>query len=129
MHCNVANIFTIFKLQGIALKYEEEFKLALESFAQASALVSILQPPPCTLRTKEGTSCIFGPDIGWEGPTTVGDEALLLEWTGPHPAEKTSTITPTQKEESLKPLNQFLLTFNLFEELHNVISNIFKKYL
>ena len=42
---NVAIIFTIFKLQGIALKYEEEFKLALESFAQASALDPTWQEP------------------------------------------------------------------------------------
>ena len=45
MHWNVAIIFTIFKLQGIALKYEEEFKLALESFAQASALDPTWQEP------------------------------------------------------------------------------------
>ena len=31
--------------QGIALKYEEEFKLALESFAQASALDPTWQEP------------------------------------------------------------------------------------
>ena len=31
--------------QGIALKYEEDFKLALESFAQASALDPTWQEP------------------------------------------------------------------------------------